>query len=106
MNDDYLIKKQDIRNDFLRDIVGRLVSRRKELQITQEDLDFRLGTADRLVSKWECGVRTPTSFNLYCWAFALGMKLTIAANDNVPPVPQRKPPCGSANDNTFAIIGK
>lgn len=33
--------------------------------------------ADRLVSHWECGVRTPTGFNLYCWADALQSRLIV-----------------------------
>ena len=40
---------------------------------------------DRLLSKWECGIRTPTSFHLYYWADALKSKMTIVANDNLPP---------------------
>ncbi|MGB5943298.1 MAG: helix-turn-helix transcriptional regulator [Leeuwenhoekiella sp.] len=60
------------REDFLSEIVKPMVTRRKQLGLTQEDLDNKLGVADRLVSKWECGLRTPTSFHLYCWADALG----------------------------------
>lgn len=80
------------RSDFLKDVVKLLIERRVELGITQEELNYRLGVADRLISKWECGVRTPTSFHLYCWADALESKLIISkdqisykkkiANDN------------------------
>ena len=73
------------RSDFLEDVVKRLIKRRLQLGMTQDDLNHRLGVADRLVSKWECGVRTPTSFHLYCWADALKSKMTIVANDNLPP---------------------
>ena len=52
------------RDDFLKDVVKQLVKRRKELGITQEELNYKLGVADRLVSKWESGTRTPTSFQL------------------------------------------
>ncbi|MEP0264009.1 helix-turn-helix transcriptional regulator [Dokdonia sp.] len=48
-----------------------MIVRRKELGMTQEDVNHKLGVADRLVSKWECGMRTPTSFNLHCWAQVL-----------------------------------
>lgn len=73
-----------VREDFLRDVVGDLVSIRKERNYTQEEINHKLGVAERLVSKWECGLRTPTAFNLYCWADALDAKLKIVVNDNVP----------------------
>lgn len=44
-----------------------------------------LGVVDKLVSKWECGMRIPTSFHLYCWVDALKSMVTITANDNSPP---------------------
>jgi hypothetical protein len=74
------------------------------MRLTQ-DLDHRLGNADRLVSKWECGIRTPTSFNLYCWAFALGMRLTVAGNDNIPPANvQKQSKYKAVNDNGYGIL--
>ncbi len=73
------------RNDFLKDVVTLLIARRIELGVTQDDLNHMLGVADRLVSKWECGIRTPTSFHLYCWADALESMITVTANDNSPP---------------------
>jgi transcriptional regulator with XRE-family HTH domain len=91
-----------VRNDYLRDIVLKLVERRHKLGITQEELNARLGIADRLISKWECGARSPTSFNLYCWAFALGLHMTIAANDNNPPS-DNTPKCQAQNDNRFMV---
>ena len=65
------------RDDFLRDLIGQFIRRRKELGLTQDEVNFQLGVADRLVSKWECGDRTPTSFNLYCWADVLNTSLYI-----------------------------
>lgn len=57
------------------------MQRRHALNITQDELNYQFGVADRLVSKWECGLRTPNSFNLYCWADALGTKLTLLSKD-------------------------
>lgn len=74
------------RTDFLKEVVLLLIARRLELGITQDELNHKLGVADRLVSKWECGIRTPTSFHLYCWADALESMVTITANDNSPSV--------------------
>lgn len=59
------------RQDFLKDIVVQFIHRRKTLGLTQEDVDIRMGNSDRQCSKWECGLRTPTSFNFFCWAEAL-----------------------------------
>lgn len=80
-----IIQNHDVRRDYLKDVVKELVKQRQNLNLTQEELNARLGIADRLLGKWECGLRTPTSFNLYCWALSLGLKLTVipmAANDN------------------------
>ncbi len=102
MKEEEQINRPLIRKDYLRDVVKKLVEQRQKLRITQEELNARLGMADRLVSKWECGMRSPTSFNLYCWAFALGMRLSVAANDNIP---QNNPPKYKAcNDNKFTIV--
>lgn len=65
------------RDIFLSEVIGQFVKRRKELGLTQEEVDGRLGTAERLCSKWECGQRTPTSFNFMCWAEALGASLVL-----------------------------
>ncbi|WP_406684308.1 hypothetical protein N1F78_00855 [Seonamhaeicola sp. MEBiC1930] len=66
-----------MRKDFLHDVVKQLINQRHLLGITQDELNHTLGVADRLVSHWECGVRTPTGFHLYCWADALKSKLVI-----------------------------
>lgn len=65
------------RDDFLSDIVSQFIARRKALNLTQEDVDFRMGIADRLCSKWECGLRTPNSFNFLCWAQALEAEIKL-----------------------------
>ncbi len=69
-----------VRRDFLHDVVKELVRQRHQLGITQDELNNMLGVADRLVSHWECGVRTPTGFHLYCWADALKTRLAIIPN--------------------------
>ena len=81
------------RNKFIADQIAELVARRKELGLTQDDVNHKIGVADRLLSKWECGARTPNLFNLFCWAKALGLNLNfvpdLAANDNFKP-PDKK----------------
>ncbi|MEC7754023.1 helix-turn-helix transcriptional regulator [uncultured Roseivirga sp.] len=71
------------RDDFLKDVVSQLVQRRRDLKMTQEELNYKLGVADRLVSKWECGDRTPTAFHLYCWSDALNGHLVFVPDDVV-----------------------
>jgi len=87
------------RDDFLKNLVAKMVKRRHDLGMTQEELNHMLGVADRLISKWECGTRTPASFHLYCWADALQSELTI--------VPKRGGILDLtktiANDNNFPI---
>lgn len=65
------------RTDFLKELVSQFIQQRKSLNLTQEDIDSKMGNADRLCSKWECGLRTPTSFNLFCWAEVIKSKLII-----------------------------
>ena len=66
-------------------LIQQFIERRRALGLTQEEVNARMGNADRLVSKWECGDRTPTSFNLYCWAEALDTSLTLnASNNHIP----------------------
>jgi DNA-binding transcriptional regulator YiaG len=76
-NDSILKAPCPTREDFLKDIVSQLVQRRQKLGLTQEKVDQIMGNSDRLCSKWECGMRTPTSFNLYCWVVALSSQIKI-----------------------------
>lgn len=75
-------QKNKVRSDFLQDVINPMVERRYQLRLTQEDVNFKIGVADRLVSKWECGTRTPNAFNLICWAEVLDGKIAFIANDN------------------------
>jgi transcriptional regulator with XRE-family HTH domain len=40
-----------------------------------------MGNADGLVSKWECGDRSPGAFNLTSWATALQCRINIEEHD-------------------------
>ena len=72
------------RLDFLTEVVKPMVKQRKKLKMTQTDVNDKLGVADYLVAKWECGMRTPTSFNLFCWAEVLGGKIVFAIDKLSP----------------------
>ncbi len=60
---------------YYEDFIRRMVMRRIELGITQEQLGDRLGVASGLVAKWECVDRLPSLFMLICWAGSLGLVL-------------------------------
>ncbi len=77
--------KPKTRDDFLEDVVKQLVELRHHRKLSQAELDHIIGVADRLVSKWECGMRTPTAFNLYCWVEALGGELMVIDRRDRPP---------------------
>ena len=53
---------------FIRKI---LAAKRHSIGLTQDDLNEQLGYADRLVSKWECGDRNPSTFAFECWTNTL-----------------------------------
>lgn len=65
--------------------LGRLVAffaeRRKALGISQVQLGERLGVADRLVNKWECGDRQPALFMAMLWAEALDCDLVLVPRE-------------------------
>lgn len=65
------------RTDFLQEVVSQLKSKRLKQQITQQELNHKLGMADFLVTKWENGIRTPLAYHLYCWADALDSQIIV-----------------------------
>lgn len=89
------------RTDFLSDLVRELINRRIQFAMTQEELNDHLGLSEGHLAKWETGRRTPTTFNLHCWADALGCRLTIA------PLGMPSHSTGipiAANDNEFKVV--
>lgn len=84
---EFLLKNEGpTRTDFLKNIAKNLAKIRQEKAWTQDKLNYRLGVADRLVNKWECGDKTPSGFNLYCWADALGEILSSMPQKTVKAV--------------------
>ena len=49
--------------------------------LTQMEVDGKLGVADRLVAKWECGLRIPTMYSFALWAEGLEMDVTLQPKD-------------------------
>ena len=58
-------------------MISQLISRRKNLKLSQNDLDFKIGCSDGLVHKWERGKRKPSGFMFACWVEALDCELQI-----------------------------
>jgi DNA-binding transcriptional regulator YiaG len=65
------------RDDFFADVITQLREERYKQGLTQERMNSKLGIADRLINKWECGIKSPSGFSLYCWADALDCDILI-----------------------------
>lgn len=63
-------------------LIQQLIAARRARKLRQEDLDRMIGCADRLVSKWECGIRRPSAYFLLLWAQALDVKITLQMEDH------------------------
>ena len=62
--------------DYL-DLLAKLRSERIKQSLTQFDLDEKTGFSAGVIAKYESGQRAPLSYNLYCWALALGLQLEL-----------------------------
>lgn len=69
-------------------IITKLTEIRNQLNMSQFDLECKIGIARGYLSKWERGQRTPTFFNFICWTKALDLEVEFKpvlqkrANDN------------------------
>ena len=66
---------------FFHPLLEQLKQRRIELGLTQMEVDGKLGVADRLVAKWECGLRIPTMYSFSLWAEGLEMDVILRPKD-------------------------
>ena len=62
-------------------LIRILVKRRHELHHSQETINYEVGVADRLLSKWEIGMKHPSLRSLMRWAEALDMTLDITVKE-------------------------
>lgn len=69
------------RQGNLKKVVRQLAERRKELGITQLELDKIIGLTDGHVAKWESHVRIPTGWMLSCWVEALQCDIELKKPD-------------------------
>ncbi|WP_394972596.1 helix-turn-helix domain-containing protein [uncultured Croceitalea sp.] len=92
------------REDYLKDVVFPMVKRRKDLGLTQEDVNHQLGVADYLVAKWERGLRTPLTFHLYCWAHALEGQIVFMPKEFLPLSDIEGVQSNFANDNKLLSV--
>ena len=73
------MSESHVDHDLYAELIDQLVDRRKELGLSQRQVDQRIGCADGLVSKWECGIRTPKPRSFAEWAIALDGKIIFAS---------------------------
>lgn len=64
-------------SDDLKRTIAIMAERRRQLKISQATLSSRMGYSDNLVAQWESFGKSPTGFNLACWAQSLGLQLTV-----------------------------
>ncbi len=57
----------------------RLTNRRKETNLSQQDIADRCGVTRETVGRWERGESTPKAVELSVWCAALDFRLTIQA---------------------------
>ena len=69
-------------SSYTKQLIEQFRQRRIHLGVAQASIDDRIGVAAGLVAKWETGNRKPTSFNMHCWAEALGCSLKLEENPN------------------------
>tara|TARA_R110000824_G_scaffold120059_5_gene274665 strand:+ start:1965 stop:2210 length:246 start_codon:yes stop_codon:yes gene_type:complete len=74
-------KNPETVEQFSKDLISQLIKRREQLNISQEKLNETIGVADNLVGKWECGMRLPSGFLLYCWSQALNLRIELKENN-------------------------
>ena len=97
------IHSKNLRKDFLTPIVNQLIAMRIQQCYSQEELNFVIGMGDGQIARYETGSRTPSLFTLYCWADALDARLTLVANDNMPPtIPSET--AKAVNNNKLQIV--
>ena len=70
-----------INNKAYKKIVDAMVDARKLQGYTQAQVDYIIGCADGLVSKWECGDRIPSFFMLVCWTEVLDVEIIIKSKE-------------------------
>lgn len=68
---------------FFDPIIDQLVRVRHARGLTQDEVNAMIGCADRLVGKWECRDKYPSSYFLVLWAQALGVTLTVRMEDEI-----------------------
>ncbi len=58
-------------------LITQLQTRRKELGVSQRDLNEYIGIAECLLAKWENGIRAPSAWMMECWADSLACEWVL-----------------------------
>ena len=71
-----------VKHDLYAELIDQLIVRRKVMGLSQHELDGRIGCADGLVGKWECGIRTPKPRSFAEWSRALDGQIIFIGDDD------------------------
>lgn len=63
--------------EFLEEVIHEFVEARHQSSLTADEVCYRIGCADRLVAKWESGVRMPSGLMMWFWARSLNRRIVL-----------------------------
>ena len=72
-------------------LVKQFVARRLALGLSQAELNFRMGLADRYIGKLERGLRTPQLYLAMLWADAVDCDLVLVPREVIYAAPTTLP---------------
>ena len=84
MNDMTAIVTDELETTVWRTLREHLRRRRVGLGMSQEALGSVIGCDASHLSRWECGDRAPSLFNLMAWVESLGLAFHVVATEGVP----------------------
>lgn len=73
----FCIGQVPTRHNSYRTLCDALRQRRQALGLTQEEVADRVGLSSNMIARYENQMRQPSGFYLFCWAEALGYRLTL-----------------------------
>lgn len=63
--------------DFLGPLIEQLVDARHRLNLSQLELNARIGCSEGHLAKWEAGMHRPSLYFLLLWIEQLGLRIVL-----------------------------